>query len=144
MNVIDVRRENLKALSDKIGGVEYLAKYIGKSESQVNHWLLGPKSSETGRARGISTAACRHIEQEFGKPKGWMDVEQAKKVEKSKVVKKSVTLTSNRTRKSAKTDDWPFKELSLNKIRLLDEYSLGKLEAIVLMGSINLNLDVTD
>jgi len=43
------------------------AREIGRSDAQVNH-LVGPSP-----IKGIGDAMARHIENKFGKPRGWLD-----------------------------------------------------------------------
>ena len=62
-----VRRENLLELAADEGGQAALARRIGKDKNQVNQWL--------GRAgsRNMSGETAREIEQQLGKPAGWLD-----------------------------------------------------------------------
>lgn len=73
----DIRRENLKLIAADVGGVTKLAERIGKHPAQVSQWLNGSKNSGTGKSRGMRTTTCREIEQQCGKPQGWLDVDHS-------------------------------------------------------------------
>ena len=67
MNVKDIRRKNLRALARAIGGVTQLAKYLGKTQSQISH-LIG-----TNPVKNIGDRFASHVEKTFDKPMGWLD-----------------------------------------------------------------------
>lgn len=69
MNVKDIRRKNLRALSRAIGGVTQLAKHLGKTQSQISH-LIG-----TNPVKNIGDRFASHVEKIFNKPTGWLDQE---------------------------------------------------------------------
>lgn len=69
----DIRRDNLKALAEELGGVASLARTLDRSESQVSQWIRGSAHSATGRKRGMKIETARWIEQVTGKPAGWLD-----------------------------------------------------------------------
>lgn len=69
----EIRRGNLEALVQELGGNKALAETVGVSESQMNQWVNGAKESKTGKARGMRLASCHRIEDATGKPRGWLD-----------------------------------------------------------------------
>jgi hypothetical protein len=68
-----IRRENLIALRNELGGVGVLADRIERQMSQVSQWLNASPSSKNGRPRTMSADTSRYIEEKCGKPNGWMD-----------------------------------------------------------------------
>lgn len=74
MNFIDdIRRENLAALAEDVGGVAVLSRMLDREESQVSQWIRGAKHSVTGKKRGMKSETARWIEATTGKPPGWLD-----------------------------------------------------------------------
>jgi hypothetical protein len=73
----DLRRENLAILREECGSVAALAKRLERSESQISQWLLGSIRSKTGKPSNMKSATARWIEEQTGKPLGWMDVDHA-------------------------------------------------------------------
>lgn len=69
----EIRKGQLRALAQEVGGVSELAAHIGKSETQIRQWLNASKDSRTGKPRGIADDMARFIEHSTGKPVGWMD-----------------------------------------------------------------------
>ncbi|WP_414440474.1 hypothetical protein [Burkholderia sp. 22PA0106] len=69
----EIRREQLRALIDEVGGAGRLSDLIGKTDIQIRQWVNASKDSRTGKPRGISDDAARHIEQMTGKEIGWLD-----------------------------------------------------------------------
>lgn len=67
MNVKDIRRQNLRALSRISGGVSKLAERLEKSQSQISH-LIG-----TNPVKNIGDKFAAHVERVFNKPYGWLD-----------------------------------------------------------------------
>ena len=67
MNVKDIRRQNLRALSRMSGGVSKLAERLEKSQSQISH-LIG-----TNPVKNIGDKFAAHVERIFNKPYGWLD-----------------------------------------------------------------------
>lgn len=63
----DIRRENMRALAESIGGITAMAKRLEKSQSQISH-LIGPHP-----IKNIGDKIAAEIEKIFGKPRGWMD-----------------------------------------------------------------------
>lgn len=63
----DIRRENMRALAESIGGITAMAKQLGKSQSQISH-LIGPHP-----IKNIGDKIAAEIEGIFGKTRGWMD-----------------------------------------------------------------------
>lgn len=68
----DIRRDNLKALAEELGGVASLARTLDRSESQISQWTTGAPLP-SGKKRGMKTETARWIEQVTGKPAGWLD-----------------------------------------------------------------------
>jgi len=76
MKTIDeIRRENLATLVGEAGSITALAKTLDRDVAQVSQWLNGSINSGTGKPRGIRSSSCRFIEEQCGKPSGWMEVE---------------------------------------------------------------------
>lgn len=73
----DIRRENLQALAEEVGGVAALARTLERSESQVSQWIRGAAHSVTGRRRGMKSETARWIEVIVRKPEGWLDHDRA-------------------------------------------------------------------
>lgn len=67
MNVKEIRRRNLRALSRSVGGVTRLANLLEKSQSQVSH-LIG-----TNPVKNIGDKFAAAVEKVFQKPTGWLD-----------------------------------------------------------------------
>lgn len=68
MYIKDVRRENMRALAQKEGGITYLAQKLSKSQSQISQ-LIGKSPS-----KNIGDKIAAQIEDTFNKPRGWMDI----------------------------------------------------------------------
>lgn len=71
----EIRRENLQALAESLGGPAVLARLLGRSDSQVSQWIKGSPDSKTGKPRGLRPSSCRLIEAAAGKPRGWLDAD---------------------------------------------------------------------
>ncbi|WP_186058887.1 hypothetical protein [Burkholderia gladioli] len=69
----EIRREQLRALIDEVGGAGRLSELIGKTDIQIRQWVNASKDSRTGKPRGISDDIARHIEEKTGKEIGWLD-----------------------------------------------------------------------
>lgn len=69
----EIRREQLRALIEEVGGAGRLSDLIGKTDIQIRQWVNASKDSRTGKPRGISDDAARHIEEMTGKEIGWLD-----------------------------------------------------------------------
>ncbi|VVE12459.1 putative HTH-type transcriptional regulator [Pandoraea capi] len=69
----EIRKDQLRALTEELGGVRALSEAIGKGEVQIRQWLNASRDSRTGKPRGIADDIARHIEEATGKPVGWMD-----------------------------------------------------------------------
>jgi SOS-response transcriptional repressor LexA len=63
----DIRRENMRALAESMGGITAMARQLGKSQSQISH-LIGPHP-----IKNIGDKIAAEIEEIFHKPRGWMD-----------------------------------------------------------------------
>lgn len=72
-SIDQIRRENLAALIQQVGGNKVLADLVGVSESQLSQWAKGALNSATGKPRGMRTETAQRIEQAAHKPSGWMD-----------------------------------------------------------------------
>lgn len=68
MYIKDVRRENMRALAQQVGGITYLAQKLSKSQSQVSQ-LIGKSPS-----KNIGDKIAAQVEDTFNKPRGWMDI----------------------------------------------------------------------
>lgn len=83
MNFIDdIRRENLAALAEEVGGAAVLSRRLDREESQVSQWIRGAKHSVTGKRRGMKSETARWIETTTGKPLGWLDIQHEAAEEK--------------------------------------------------------------
>lgn len=69
----DIRRDNLKRLADKVGGIAALAGALKRSDAQVSQWIRGPPHSVTGKPRGMKSVTARWIETTTELPPGWLD-----------------------------------------------------------------------
>lgn len=69
MNVKDIRRENMRALSRQIGGISEMAERLDKSQSQISH-LIG-----SNPIKNIGDRIASEVEKAFSKPHGWLDRE---------------------------------------------------------------------
>lgn len=67
MTVKNNRRNNLRLLSQALGGIAELANFLGKSPSQISH-LIG-----TYVSKNIGDRLAAEIERAFAKPPGWLD-----------------------------------------------------------------------
>ncbi len=66
-NIKDVRRDNMRALAESIGGITAMAERLGKSQSQISH-LIGYTP-----IKNIGDRIAAEVEKAFGKPFGWLD-----------------------------------------------------------------------
>ncbi|WP_312087617.1 LexA family protein [Acinetobacter variabilis] len=64
-----IRYQNTRYLVDQIGGVSNFAEKIGKSQSQASQF------AGTNPIKGIGNKVAREIEEAFGKPHGWLDIQ---------------------------------------------------------------------
>jgi hypothetical protein len=69
----EIRKNQLRALVEEVGGVSRLSEIIGRTDTQIRQWLNASKDSRTGKPRGIADEMARFIEESTGKPIGWMD-----------------------------------------------------------------------
>ncbi|WP_080420696.1 hypothetical protein [Burkholderia ubonensis] len=76
-DIDQIRRDNLKIIESEHGGPAAAAAAIGMSHSQFTNLRDGAKDSKTGRARGMRAVTARKIEQNIGKPVGWMDTDHS-------------------------------------------------------------------
>lgn len=65
-----IRRENARALAKAIGGNAAFSDKIDRSTTQVSRFMGKRPTTEIG------PKMARHIEQCFGKPEGWLDVDR--------------------------------------------------------------------
>lgn len=66
-NVKDIRRDNMRALAESIGGITAMAERLGKSQSQISH-LIGYTP-----IKNIGDRIAAEVEKAFGKSFGWLD-----------------------------------------------------------------------
>ncbi|MCP1289844.1 hypothetical protein NK214_06525 [Chromobacterium sp. S0633] len=76
MSPHEIRRDNLRRLTDQLGGVAALAHRIERDQSQVSRWLAWP----TPNSRAISTKMATHIEHALGLTMGWLSTLHADKL----------------------------------------------------------------
>lgn len=74
-DIDEIRRENLRIIESEKGGPTVAADLAGMSTSQFSNLREGAKDSKTGKRRGMRKETARRLEQAFGKPTGWLDVE---------------------------------------------------------------------
>ena len=67
MNVKSIRRENLRALAQSVGGISRLADRLNKSQSQLSH-LIGQRF-----IKNIGDKIATEVENAFNKSPGWLD-----------------------------------------------------------------------
>lgn len=67
MDVTEIRRENLRAVANKLGGNARLAEKLGQSSS-----FIGQLIGKTPKAN-IGNTLARKIETQIDKPHGWLD-----------------------------------------------------------------------
>lgn len=72
-SLLEIKRENLLAACEKVGGRPVLAKMLGISDSQINQWISASPDSKTGRPRSPNTDTCRKVEKAVGLPENWME-----------------------------------------------------------------------
>ena len=65
--VVEIRRENLRAIASDIGGQARLAEVLGTSEGLISRWI-GKNASKP-----IGEKIARKIEERLGKPRFWLD-----------------------------------------------------------------------
>lgn len=65
--LVEIRRENLRAIANEKGGITALANLIGKSQGQLSH-LIGKAPSKP-----IGEKIAREIEQKIGLERLWLD-----------------------------------------------------------------------
>lgn len=84
MKTIDeIRRENLQTLEKELGSTLAVANRLDMSRSQFTNLRDGAKDSKTGNPRGMRPSTARKIEQNAGKPPGWLDQDHTVKAPKS-------------------------------------------------------------
>jgi len=69
MNVKDIRRENMRSLARRVGGISDMAGRLDKSQSQISH-LIG-----SNPIKNIGDRIAAEVEHAFNKPHGWLDRE---------------------------------------------------------------------
>lgn len=67
MNVKQIRRQNMRALAQSIGGITPLSELLNKSQSQISH-LIG-----VNPIKNIGDRIAAQTEAAFNKPIGWLD-----------------------------------------------------------------------
>jgi hypothetical protein len=73
----EIRRTNLLLLIEQVGSIQAFANLIERSHSQVSQLKNANEHSTTHEPRVMGDTLARHIEAMTGKPRGWMDVQQA-------------------------------------------------------------------
>jgi len=72
MDIKEIRRKNMRALSEQIGGIPAMAEKLDKDQNQIRH-LIGNNPS-----RGIGHKIARELEAAFSKPTGWLDIDHSR------------------------------------------------------------------
>lgn len=75
MDVLEIRRDNLRKLGEEHRGFKKLSQMLGVSPSRLTQ-LAGPNPS-----RGVSEPVAREFEKTLNLPAGWMDADRRKKPE---------------------------------------------------------------
>lgn len=73
MDIDEIRRQNIRALGDKIGAPTLAAK-AGMSLTQFYNLRDGAKDSKTGKPRGMRKETAWRIEEAAGVPRGYLDL----------------------------------------------------------------------
>ncbi|WP_417329196.1 S24 family peptidase [Halomonas cupida] len=70
-DISQIRLDNARALADQVGGTGEFASRIDREPTQASRFM--------GRnpTKGIGNRMARHIEDCFGKPRGWLDTDHA-------------------------------------------------------------------
>ncbi|MCW3543195.1 hypothetical protein [Burkholderia cenocepacia] len=76
-DIDEIRRENLRLIEAEHGGPAAAAAACGMSHSQFTNLRDGARDSKTGRPRGMRAATARKIEENIGKPAGWLDTDHS-------------------------------------------------------------------
>lgn len=67
MTLTEIRRQNLRAVARKFGGITNLGKRIGRSQAQLSH------SIGANPVRAIGDKLSAYIEHILDLPTGWLD-----------------------------------------------------------------------
>ena len=76
-DIDEIRRDNLRLIEAEHGGPAAAAAACGMSHSQFTNLRDGARDSKTGRPRGMRAATARKIEENIGKPAGWLDTDHS-------------------------------------------------------------------
>lgn len=121
-----IRRENLLRLLKEAGTQESLAERCEVSHIYLNQIKNMRPDPTTGKVRNVGNQLARKLEKGMGKPQGWMDADHSEKLSAAK----------------SHATDWPFDNLSFEKIIALTHDERIQLETAVLLSAAQLGLDV--
>lgn len=74
-DIDEIRRVNLRLLEEESGSPSAAARLLGMSPAQFMNLRDGAKDSRTGKRRGMRKETARRIEENSGKPFGWLDID---------------------------------------------------------------------
>ena len=123
MNVI--RHENLLVLIREAGTQERLSELAEVSHVYLNQIKNRRPDPTTGKIRNVGNQLARKLEKGMDKPEGWMDRDHSNAPESS-------------------LHDWPFEDVSLQKVRALSKNHRSQLEGALLLTAAQLGLDVSN
>jgi hypothetical protein len=72
-DIDQVRRDNMRLIEQECGGPTEAARKLEMSPAQYANLRNGAKDSKTGKPRGMRKETARRIEEQAGKPAGWLD-----------------------------------------------------------------------
>jgi SOS-response transcriptional repressor LexA len=126
-DIDQIRRENMKLLEAHGGattgpvGPTGAANLVGWEQPQWSNYRNGAKEAKTGKQRGMRKETAWRIEDAFGMPRGWLDVDHTSNVTLANVGTRRIPLISyvqagNWTEASVagNFDDWLLTDLDLS------------------------------
>lgn len=139
------RRENLELLIHEAGTLEAVARDVSSPQylSSVRNSTPDPS---TGRPREMGSKMARKLEDAFGKPRGWMDVEHPAPGTGSPVDYREVSGPSASVVPLGESPSpayaWPFEELDLALVNGLSRADLLRLEGAWLLTAAQLGFSL--
>ncbi len=138
------RRENLELLIHEAGTLEAVARDVSSPQylSSVRNSTPDPS---TGRPREMGSKMARKLEDAFGKPRGWMDVEHPAPGTGSPVDYREVTGASVVALGESPSPGyaWPFEKLDLALVNGLSSVDLLRLEGAWLLAAAQLGFSLS-
>jgi SOS-response transcriptional repressor LexA len=93
-DIDDIRRTNLAAIEQELGGLKALSDVLERDESQVFQWKKGSINSGTGKPRGMRKETARYIESKTGKPEGWLDQDHSSNIGSPPIASRRIPLVN--------------------------------------------------